>query len=119
MEEQKTVNKKKPGGRPAVKLEKKRSKRLGYSVTLEQYEEINQRAHALRMTVSDYSLQMVLKGKVVDLYNEEEKEARRKLIGMSNNLNQLTVLAHLGGYQSIEKRVEELVDTINDLLNKS
>jgi hypothetical protein len=119
MEEQKTVKKKKPGGRPAINSERKRSRRLTYSVTVEQQREILEKAKSLQMTVSDYSLNMVLNGKVVDLYNEEEKHTRRQLIGMSNNLNQLTVLAHLGGYQSIEKRVEELVKTINDLLNKS
>ena len=59
---------------------------------------------------------MAINGKVMQRLNEEERQFVRHLVGISNNLNQLTKKAHQAGMQAIIINLEQYIDIIDELL---
>ena len=59
---------------------------------------------------------MAINGKVMQRLNEEERQFVRHLVGISNNLNQLTKKAHQAGMQAIKINLEQYTNIIDELL---
>ena len=59
---------------------------------------------------------MAINGKVMQRLNEEEWQFVRHLVGISNNLNQLTKKAHQAGMQAIKINLVQYTDIIDELL---
>jgi predicted DNA binding CopG/RHH family protein len=58
---------------------------------------IRSKAENAGMSMTTYIRQMAIHGKVIAKMDEEEKQFARQLVGMANNLNQLTKKAHQEG----------------------
>jgi hypothetical protein len=61
---------------------------------------------------------MALNGKVTAAINEEERQFVRQLIGISNNLNQLTKKGHQDGLLTAVMLFEKYRNMIDEILEK-
>ncbi|MEA5461648.1 plasmid mobilization relaxosome protein MobC [Arcicella sp. LKC2W] len=102
------------GGRPLKKytLSKKSTVRF----TPAEFEEISTKSAILKIKIPQYIRSMTLQGKVTNLFSEEEQNAKRQLIGIANNLNQLLKLAHREGVIMMIRKITEELDVIDQIL---
>jgi len=80
------------GGRP--KKDVKRDSVTGVRFTKAEYFIVKQKARKAGFKITQYIRVMALNGKIIARFTEEEKQFIRQLIGMANNINQITKLAH-------------------------
>lgn len=80
------------GGRPKKVI--KREAATGVRFTKAEYFVVKQRANKAGYRITQYIRLMALEGQVIARLNPTEKELIPQLIGMANNLNQLTKKAH-------------------------
>ena len=106
------------GGRPKQAV--KREVITGVRFTKTEYFIIKHKASKAGLRITSYIRQMALNGqiKVVKL-NEEERQFVRQLIGMSNNLNQLTKRCHQEGaltailhFENYRKALDEVLERL-------
>lgn len=80
------------GGRPKKVV--KREAATGVRFTKAEYFIVKQKANKAGYRITQYIRIMALEGQVIARLNPTEKELIPQLIGMANNLNQLTKKAH-------------------------
>ena len=61
---------------------------------------------------------MALQGKIISRLSEEERQFVRQLIGMANNLNQLTKKGHQKGFITAVLMFEKYKNLMDELLEK-
>ncbi len=105
-----------PGGRP--RKTEKRNIIKGIRFTKTEYEIIQQKAKSINVGDTSYIRQMSLQEKVNSKMDEEERLFARQLIGMANNLNQLTKKAHQEGLFSLIQLFEQYKKIVEDVLKK-
>lgn len=110
-----------PGHRKERTMNKKENPRLkNIVIRVNDKEQKNIEANAKKMglSISDYGRQLMLKGSVLTVQkNEAETETtcidRRTLVGLANNLNQLTRFAHerkeLPQIESLLKELDKMI----------
>lgn len=100
------------------KKQNPRLKNIVIRVNDKEHKDIENRAEKLGLTISDYGRQLMLQGSVIGVQKKENPQEgtgmdRRTLIGIANNLNQLTRYAH-------EKKelpeIEELLKALYKIL---
>ncbi len=94
----------------------KKESATGVRFTKSEYFIVKHKAEKAGLKISAYIRQMAINGRVMQRLNEEERQFVRQLVGVSNNLNQLTKKAHQTGIQSIQLNLEAYTNTINELL---
>ena len=109
----KTTNK---GGRH--KIEKPLDFVIPARFTLQEYEELTKKTKDLKMSKSSYIRSMTLQGTVRNVFTEEEQNAKKQLIGMANNLNQLLKLANTYGVENVMIAVNSHLSEIDKILKK-
>ena len=72
----------------------KREKQYSVRLTLAEAKRIEKNAGRYGLSVSSYLRKKGLNDKIKPLWTSEEKEAYRQLVGIANNLNQLTRYTH-------------------------
>lgn len=131
-------NKKKPKGRPTVlalqatrgraadarrlskavtvKFFDKRSDFVGYSKI--DYETLRTRSRKANKRLAEYIRESALHFEVVQPCTEVDLKEYRTLVGLANNLNQLTKMAHQDSiiylYSPIDKLLGEITDVIRE-----
>ncbi len=110
-EERQTKHK---GGRPKMPVKKESA--TGVRFTKSEYFIVKHKAGKAGLNISAYIRQMSINGKLMHRLNEEERQFVRQLVGISNNLNQLTKKAHQAGMDYIKTNLEAYTNTINELL---
>jgi len=108
--------KKHEGGRPKKANKRKVSKGIRFTET--EYFTIQQNAFKAGIKISSYIRQMALTGKITAQLNEEERHFVTQLIGMANNLNQLTKLGHQDGLITATIMFEKYRNQVDELLKK-
>ena len=124
----KNQNKKKPKDRPTVadarrlsksvtvKFFDKRSDFVGYSKT--DYETLRTRSRKANRRLAEYIRESALQSEVVQPRTEADMKEYRTLVGMANNLNQLTKMAHQDSiiylYSPIDKLLGEITSVIRE-----
>ena len=108
--------KKKPVGRPAKIIKKEIRTAIRWSKT--EYFIVRQKAAKAGIKVSAYIRKIAIEGMVTNRLSEEERQFVRQLIGMSNNLNQLTRNSHQQGMLKITLHFESFRNEIDTLLKK-
>ena len=83
------------GGRPRKPV--RRESVTGVRFTKAEYFVVKQKAAMSGLGITVYIRQMALQGQVIARMNEEERQFVRQLVGMTNNMNQLTKKAHQEG----------------------
>ena len=108
--------KRKCGGRPKQNI--KRESATGIRFTKAEYFIIQQKASGAGMKITTYIREMALNGKITAAINEEERQFVRQLIGISNNLNQLTKKGHQEGLLTAVMLFEKYRNMIDEILEK-
>lgn len=101
-------------GRPRKAI--KRESGTGVRFTKAEYFIVRQKANKAGLKLTEYIRAMAIEGKVIARLNEEEKNFFRQLIGMANNLNQLTKKAHQEGMLKAILHLEKYCKQIDQLL---
>ena len=79
---------------------------------------VKSKAAKVGLPVTAYIRQMAINGKLTSRLNEEERQFVRELVGIANNLNQLTKKGHQEGLLSAVLMFEKYRNMIDDLLEK-
>jgi hypothetical protein len=79
---------------------------------------VKQKAAKAGIGISLFIRQMSINGKIQPLMNEEERQFVRQLVGMANNLNQLTKKGHQEGLLTAVLMFETYKKSIYELLEK-
>jgi hypothetical protein len=77
---------------------------------------VRQKASKAGLKLTEYIRTMAIKGDVKSRMSEEDRHFVRQLIGMANNLNQLTKLAHQQGIMRALLYFEKYRNQIDELL---
>jgi hypothetical protein len=104
------------GGRP--KKHVKREIIKGVRFTKVEYYVVKQKASKSGMNITLYIRQMALQGKIISRLNEEERQFVRQLIGIANNINQLTKKGHQEGFLTAVLMFEKYRKLMDELLGK-
>ena len=102
------------GGRPAMPV--KRNITVGIRFSKVELGILQQKAKAAGIKTGSFIRQIALAGKVQQKVTEGEMNIIRQLVGMSNNLNQLTKKAHQEGIQTALVDFEIYRNQIDQLL---
>ena len=111
-------NKKKPKGRPTVADARRLSKAVTVKFSKIDYETLRTRSRKANRRLAEYIRESALQSEVVQPRTEADMKEYRTLVGMANNLNQLTRLAHQDSiiylYSPIDKLLGEITDVIKE-----
>ena len=111
-----TIKIKHKGGRPKKMVRREITK--GIRFTKAEYYIVKQKASKAGTKISFFIREMALRGKIISKLNEEERLFVRQLIGMANNLNQLTKKGHQEGLLTAVLMFEKYKNIIDELLEK-
>ena len=104
------------GGRPKKPV--KRDIVKGIRFTKSEFFVVKQKAAKAGIGISSFIRQMAINAKIKPLLDEEERQFVRQLIGIANNLNQLTKKGHQEGFLTAVLMFEKYKKTIDELLEK-
>jgi hypothetical protein len=104
------------GGRP-VKIDKL-LKRVRIRLSDKDMTQCQKKAKQANLSLPEYIRAIVLKGKVTNIFSEEERQHKIQLIGMANNLNQLAKEAHTYGLVSVENDLKESLRDVREILDR-
>jgi len=104
------------GGRPKKPV--KRDIVKGVRFTKSEFFVVKQKAAKAGIGISSFIRQMAINGKIKPLLDEEERQFVRQLIGIANNLNQLTKKGHQEGFLTAVLMFEKYKNSIDELLEK-
>ena len=106
----------KKGGRPPTGRVRKLSKSVTVKFSKPSYEALRLRARKANRKLAEYIRESALNGKVVSGHNAETVAIAKNLIGMANNLNQLTKLSHQRGLHETQVYVMDLLRKLKAIL---
>ena len=111
-------DKKKSKGRPTVADARRLSKAVTVKFSKIDYEILRTRSRKANRHLAEYIRESALKSEVVQPRAEADMKEYRTLIGLANNLNQLTKMAHQDGiiylYSPIVKLLGEITNVIRE-----
>src|SRR5882762_7453656 len=106
-------------GRPKKGI--KQEKNIGFFVTHAQYFVIQQKAGKAGVNISDYMRQVAIFGEVRTRWTPEEREVFKKLVGISNDLQQLVTIARQEGvlatmlyFEKYRTLIDEVIKRLSD-----
>ena len=106
------------GGRPPTGRVCKLSKSVTVKFSKPSYEALRLRARKANRKLAEYIRECALNGKVVSGHNTETVAIAKNLIGMANNLNQLTKLSHQKGFHETHVYVVDLLRRLKAILGE-
>ena len=111
-------DKKKPKGRPTIADARRLSKAVTVKFSKTDYETLRTRICKANRRLAEYIRESALKSEVVQPRTETDMKEFRTLVGMANNLNQLTKMAHQDSiiylYSPIDKLLGEITNVIRE-----
>ena len=108
----------KKGGRPPTGRIHKLSKSVTVKFSKPSYEALRLRARKANRKLAEYIRESALNGEVVSGHNAETVAIAKNLIGMANNLNQLTKLSHQRGFHETHVYVVDLLRRLKEILGE-
>ena len=109
---------KKKDGRPPTGRVRKLSKSVTVKFSKPSYEALKLRARKANRKLAEYIRESALNGEVVCGHNTEAVAIAKNLIGMANNLNQLTKLSHQRGFHETHVFVVDLLRRLKAILGE-
>ena len=111
-------DKKKQKGRPTVADARRLSKAVTVKFSKIDYETLRTRSRKANRRLAEYIRESALQSEVVQPRTEADMKEFRTLVGMANNLNQLTKMAHQDSiiylYSPIDKLLVEITNQIRE-----
>lgn len=111
-------NKIKPKGRPKASSFRKLSKSVTVKFSKPDYDRLCLRSRQANRTLAEYIRDSAFKAQIVTKHSPEEITTMRNLIGMANNLNQLTKLSHQIGLYRTANIVTELLEKLKAIMHE-
>ena len=106
---------KRKGGRPPTGRVRKLSKSVTVKFSKPSYEALRLRARKANRKLAEYIRESALNGEVVSGHNAETVAIAKNLIGMANNLNQLS---HQRGFHETHVYVVDLLRRLKAILGE-
>ena len=103
-------------GRPVKAV--KREVRASIRFTKLEYHTISEKAGSVGMKPTAYLRHLGIHATISTRLTAEEREIARNLIGVANNINQLTQLAHIKALEYLVQPLQKLRADIGDLVDK-
>ena len=110
--------KKKSKGRPTVADARRLSKAVTVKFSKIDYEILRTRSRKANRRLAEYIRESALQSEVVQPRTEADLKEYRTLVGMANNLNQLTKMAHQDGFIYIYSPIDNLLGEITDVIRE-
>ena len=107
---------KKHGGRPTVADSKRLLKAVTVKFSKKDYEILRTRSRKANRRIAEYIRESALLSEVVQPHTEADLKEYRTLVGMANNLNQLTKMAHQDGIIYLYSPIDNLLGEITNML---
>ena len=111
-------DKKKSKGRPTVADARRLSKAVTVKFSKTDYETLKTSSRKANRRLAEYIRESALKSEVVQPRTEADLKEYRTLVGLANNLNQLTKMAHQDSiiylYSPIDKLLGEITGVIRE-----
>lgn len=107
---------KRPVGRPAKTIKKEIRASIRFSKL--EYYVIRQKAARAGIKASAYIREVAINGQVIKRLNDEERQFVRQLVGLSNNINQLTKNSYREGMLKTMLYFKAYRNQIDTLLKK-
>ena len=113
-----TQNDKKHGGRPTVAEASRLSKAVTVKFSKKDYETLRNRSKKANKHMAVYIRDSALNSEVAQLPIEAVTKDYRMLVGMANNLNQLTKMAHQQGIYYVYMPLNSLLGDISHIVRE-
>ncbi len=104
------------GGRPTKVI--KREAATGVRFTKAEYFIVKQKAKKAEMKITAYIRTMAVEGYVKARPHPADMQLEKQLVGMANNINQMTKLAHQKGLLSAMLFFEKVKEELHHILNR-
>ena len=111
-------DKKKSKGRPTVADARRLSKAVTVKFSKIDYEILRTRSRKANRRLAEYIRESALQSEVVQPRTEADLKEYRTLVGMANNLNQLTKMAHQDGFIYLYSPIDNLLGEITDVIRE-
>ena len=111
-------DKKKTKGRPTVADARRLSKAVTVKFSMTDYETLRTRSRKANRRLAEYIRESALKSEVVQPRTEADLKEYRTLVGMANNLNQLTKMAHQDSIIYLNSPIDKLLGEITDVIKE-
>ncbi len=110
------MHEKNKGGRPKKGAAEKLRYKVSFFLPTGDYYALKSKATGAKLPVAQVTRQAVIDCRIVSRFTPEQIGWMRNLVGMGNNLNQLTKLAHQAGYPEIADQNRQVVGEISRTL---
>jgi hypothetical protein len=110
------MHEKNKGGRPRKGAAEKLKYKVSFFLSTGDYLKLKADAKASKIPRAEIVRRAVSGRRIVSRFTPEQASWMRNLIGMGNNLNQLTKLAHQVGYPGIADQNRQVVGEISQTL---
>ena len=111
-------DKKKSKGRPTVADARRLSKAVTVKFSKIDYEILRTRSRKANRRLAEYIRESALQSEVVQPRTEADMKEYRTLVGMANNLNQLTKMAHQEGIIYLYVPLNSLLGDISHIVRE-
>lgn len=108
----------KPRGRPKANGIRKLSKSVTVKFSRIDYERLLHRSRQANRTLAEFLREAAFNAQIVARHSTEEATVICNLVGMANNLNQLTKLSHQTGFYRMKNIVMELLGKLKRIMNE-
>ena len=113
-----TQNTKKHGGRPTVAEARRLSRAVTVKFSKKDYEILMNRSKKANKRIAEYIRDSALNTEAAQLPIETVTKDYRMLVGMANNLNQLTKMAHQQGIYYVYMPLNSLLGDISHIVRE-
>ena len=82
------------------------------------YDRLCLRSRQANRTLAEYIRDSTFNAQIMAKHSPEEAATMRNLVGMANNLNQLTKLSHQAGFNRTKNILMELLEKLKAVMNE-
>jgi hypothetical protein len=104
------------GGRPKKGAAEKLKYKVSFFLQTGDYYALKTDAKATRLSIAEVARRTITGRRIIPRFTPEQVGWMRNLVGMGNNLNQLTKLAHQAGYHESAIQNRQVVGEISRTL---
>ncbi len=104
-------------GRPKASSLRKLTKSVTVKFSKPDYERLLRRSRQANRTLAEYIRDSAFEAQVVAKHSTEDATTMRNLVGMANNLNQLTKLSHQMGFYRTKNVIMNLLEKLKSIMN--
>ena len=112
------MHEKNKGGRPKKGAAEKLKYKVSFMLPTGDYLALKTKAKAAKLPRAEVVRRAVMSCRVVSRFTPEQAGWMRNLVGMGNNLNQLTKLAHQRSYDEVAAQNRQAVGEISQTLKR-